>query len=111
MRMWAAVCVFVLTCAAVSGCKKKSACVRQCERYAKCDESTPNCDAFCKQAPPEAAAKMASCDEVAKGDCDAFLMCTGVKRKPSELPPTSETGAGVEHDAGTDDGGGVSNAQ
>ncbi len=114
MRMWVLVSLFA-TAALTSGCKKKSECVRRVERYLACDEAKPNPERACREMPPEAKNEMERCDEIAKGDCEQFLICTGVKSKPHDVAapaPGSDGGAeptapspepsGAAGDAGAD---------
>ena len=84
MRMW--VLVGVLTCTAfgLSSCKKKSECVQRVERYLACDEAKPNPERACRDMPPEAKLELERCDAVAQGDCNQFLICTGVKSAPRD---------------------------
>jgi len=91
--MWVLVSLFA-TAALTSGCKKKSECVRRVERYLACDEAKPNPERACREMPEEAKNEMERCDEIAKGDCEQFLICTGVKSKPHDATAPAPGGDG-----------------
>ena len=94
--------------ASLGACKKKSSCVAQCERYAKCDpESVTDCSKACASMSAGTRDQLYRCDQAAKGECEPFLVCTGVKSKPVKPSPGVDAAITVGlpgADAGADGG-------
>ena len=98
MRMWVLCSLLCATSLAGLGCKKKSACVRRVERYLPCDEAKADPERACANMAPETKLELERCDKEAAGDCDKFLVCTGVKSQPRDPAAADASAAAMAAD-------------